>query len=82
MWNPPRATIIHGIITLDKEWLIRPLSILKVPSMIRVRPDCVRLALAVWIDQCGGNEVAVWHGMGVCKTEWISEDGLDGTPNL
>jgi hypothetical protein len=82
MRNPPRATIIDRIIALDKQRLIRPLRILKVPSMIRIRLDSVRLALAVRIDQRSGNKVAVRHGMGVRKGERISEDGLDGTPNL
>jgi hypothetical protein len=50
--------------------------------MIWIRLDSVRLARAVRIDQRSGNKVAVRHGMGICKGERISEDGLDGAPDL
>jgi len=82
MRNPPRAAVINGIITLNKQRLIRSLRILKVPPMSRIWLDGVRLAFAVRVDQCSGDEVTVGHGMGVCKGERISEDGFDGTPDL
>jgi hypothetical protein len=54
MRNSPLATIIQRIIALDEQRLIMPLRIFKVPSMVRIRLDRVRLALAVGIDQRSG----------------------------
>jgi len=82
MRNPPRATIINRIVALDKKGLVRSLCVLEVPPMAWIRLDGVRLAFAVGIDQRGGDEVAVRHGVGVCESERISEDGLDGTPDV
>jgi hypothetical protein len=50
--------------------------------MIWVRFDGVRLTRTVRVDQRSGNKVAVRHGMGIRKGKRISEDGLDGTPDL
>jgi hypothetical protein len=82
MWNPPCATIIQRIVTLDKKRLIRPLSILEVPSMIRIWLNRVCLAFTVRINERSWNKVALWHGMGIRNGEWIFEDGLDGAPDL
>jgi hypothetical protein len=82
MRDSPRATVIDRIVTLDKHRLIRPLRVLEVPSMIRIRLDRVCLSLAIRVDQCSGDKVALGHGMGVRKRERVSEDGLNGTPNL
>jgi hypothetical protein len=82
MRNPPRTTIINRIITLNEQRLIGPLGILKVPTMIWIRLHSISFALTVWIDQCSGDKITVRHGMGVRKGKRISEDGLDGTPNL
>jgi hypothetical protein len=82
MRNPSCTTIIQRIIALDKQRLIRPLGILEVPTMIWVRFDGVRLSCTIRVDQRSGNKVAVRHGMGIRKGKRISEDGLDGTPDL
>jgi len=82
MRDPPRTTIINRIITLNEKRLVRPLRVLEIPTMIRVRLHGVGLAFAVWIDQGGWDEVAVGDGIGVCEGEGISEDGFDGTPDL
>jgi hypothetical protein len=82
MRNPSCTTIIQRIKALDKQRLIRPLGILEVPTMIWVRFDGVRLTRTVRVDQRSGNKVAVRHGMGIRKGKRISEDCLDGTPDL
>jgi hypothetical protein len=75
-------TIIDRIITLDKQDVIRLLSILKVPSMTRVGFDSPRLINAIRINPCSGDKVALRYRIGVRNTERISEDGLNRTPNL
>lgn len=82
MRDPPRAPIIERIVAFDEQRFIGLLRVLEVPPMVRIRLDGVRLALAVWVDQRCGDEVAVWHGVCVGNGERISEDGLDGTPDL
>jgi hypothetical protein len=82
MRNPSCTTIIQRIIALDKQRLIRPLSILEIPTMIWIWLDSVRLARAVRIDQRSGNKVAVRNGMSIRKGKRISENGLDWAPDL
>jgi hypothetical protein len=82
MRNPSCTAVIQRIIALDKQRLIRPLGVLEVPTMVRIWLDCVRLSRAVRIDQRSRNKVAVRHGMSVRQGERISEDGLDGAPDL
>ena len=48
--NPPRAPIVKRIVAFDEYWFIGLLRVLEVPLVAWVRLDCVRLALAVWVD--------------------------------
>lgn len=80
--NSLGPTVIGRIITLDKQDFVGLLRILKVPSVIRVGLDRPCLVDAIRIDACGRNKVAFGYGMGVGNAEWISEDGLDWSPNL
>lgn len=82
MRNAPRAAVIDRVIALDEQRLVGPLRILEVPSVAWIRLDGERLALAVWVDQRSGDKVAFRHGVGVCEGERVSEDRLDGAPNL
>jgi len=82
MWNPPRDTVGDGIIALDEKRLVRSLRVLEVPLVLGIRLDSVGLAVTVWVNQRGGNEIALVYGIGVREGEGVSEDGLDGTPNV
>jgi hypothetical protein len=82
MRDPPRPSIINRIIALNKQRLIRPLRILEVPAMARIRLDDVRLAAPVGVDQCGRDEVAVGDGVRVGEGEGVAEDGFNGAPDL
>jgi len=75
-------TIIDRVITLDKQDFIGLLSVLKVPSMIRIGFDSPSLVFTIRINTCSGNKVALRYRSGVCNTERISEYSLDRTPNL
>lgn len=82
MRNAPRAPILKRIIALDEQRFVGPLGVLEVPAVIGVRLDRVRLPLPVWIDQLGGDQIAIGYGMRVGKGEGISEDGFDWAPDL
>ena len=82
MRYPPRPTIKLTIKALDQGHLIRPLPILEVPPMLLIWPDSVRLALTVGIDELDSHQVAVWDRVCVCDRERVTEDPLDGAPDV
>jgi len=82
MRDPPRAPIINGIVTLDEQRLVGPLRVLEIPLVVGVGLDGVGLALAVGVDQLGGDEIGVGYGVSVGQGEGVSEDGFDGAPDI
>ena len=82
MRHPPRPTIKLTVKALDQCHLIRSLPILEIPPVLLVRPDSIRLALTIRIDQLDSDKVGVWDRVCVCDCERIAENLLDGTPDV
>lgn len=53
-----------------------------ISSIFLRRPDCKRLAHAVGVDKLDRYELIIPHGTGGNYAQWVSEDGLDGSPDI
>ena len=82
MRHSPRSPVRLGIITFDQGHLIGPLPVQKVPLVLLVRPDRVRLPDSIRVDELHGEKIAVGDGIGVGNAQRILEDGLDGPPHV
>lgn len=74
--------LVDRVETLDQRHLARRLRVLEVPPVGRVRLDGEGLALAVRVDQLGGDEVGLGDRLGVGVPQRVSVDGLDGAPDV
>lgn len=77
--EPP---FLSRIKTLDERDLVRPLRILEIPSVVWVRFDRVRLALASRVDQPHADQVRVRNRVAVGDGEGVLIDCLDWAPDL
>ena len=50
--------------------------------MVRVRSDCVGLALAGRVDELNSDEIRVWDRMSVSNSQRVFQDRLDGSPDV
>lgn len=81
MWRATRH-IQPRVAALYEQDLIRLLRILKVPPVCWRWLHGPRLALVVLVDDAGRNEVVFRNGRGICHSERVFVDGLNGTPGL
>lgn len=82
MRHPPSPSIRLRIKTFDQCDLIRSLAIQKVPLMLLIRPDSISLSYSMRVYELDRYQIAVRHWLGICNSEWIFEDGLDGAPDV
>lgn len=82
MRHTPRPTINLRIKALNQRHQIRSLRISVIPLNIRIGLDGIRLAFPVRVDELDGYKIAIWDGVRVCYRQRISEDCLDGTPDI
>lgn len=82
MRHPPSPSIRLRIKTFDQRYLIRPLAIQKIPLMLLIRPNGKSLSHSIRVYELHRHQIAVRHWPGVCNSEWIFEDRLDGTPDV
>lgn len=82
MRHPPSPSVRLRIETLDQCDLIRSLAIQKVPLMLLIRPNRESLPHSIRVYELDRHQVAIRYCPGVCNTEWIFEDGLDGAPDV
>lgn len=78
----PSCNGVVSVIDLDEHGLVRPLPVLEVPSVSRVRKHSKDLFLMVRVNHIGGYEVSVRHAIGVSYRQWVFEDGLQRPPDL
>jgi hypothetical protein len=75
----------HVLVSLSASlntYLVRPLAILIVPLVLRIRQNRVRLATSIRIYQSSAEQIAVWDRMRICHAKRILVDGLDWSPHV
>lgn len=82
MRRAPRRHRRVRVEALDQQHLVRPLPVLEVPPVARVRLDRPRLVPVARVDDGRRDEVRVRDRGRVSYGQGVFEDGLDGAPEL